>query len=321
MGPFYIACIMPVPTDPNERRIYLNCLATQVRDREDQWEAAWEALIAGLMPDLQSLLRRHQHIIPGGQEGLDEGMAEVLLYWQKKLSEGTLLRPWRSTSPVAAYLCGRIAVNIARRRAIKMQSPALGGEDGELAMDGNPPSLSSSENCSTTNPVPAKVMPGEGVCTFRPIASQGVSQMHVVAGLQLFPQLNWEQDPGPAVAAQMPPFLARVDARSWRKELSQAHDQAQAHLGKREQLLRDQLSNNGKGVSAHQAALLEKKIMKVRVEQRLRPISALEMEALTGVSRDTCDKHRSRFLKQHTNLVRWQNDNESCLSEEQGEAS
>ncbi|TVR42388.1 MAG: hypothetical protein EA402_11795 [Planctomycetota bacterium] len=298
---------MSAPTDASERRTYLDGLAVQVRDRQSGWEGAWEALVTALIPDLQRVLAGHRSAIPGGPEGLEEALSSVLYYWQSKISAGTLLRNWDTTSPIAGYLCHRIAVKIGRQSVQRLVSSGIGGDEGVGAMDERSSHSRDASHSDRPAQAPAAIHPSEAACSFMPLTAAGVTQMHSVAGLQLFRKLDWHQQPGPQVAASMADFLAAVD-QPWEEALADAHERAQIALSQREHKLLNQLCNDGKGVSPRAERTLQQKIIKLRVEQMLHPIGPLQMMDLTGASRNVCDQHRSRWRRQHRDLVAWHAD-------------
>lgn len=292
---------MPVPETMDDAS--LDALGETVRDLDPGWEDAWTELCEAMLPRLQRQVASAGGL-QGGAAGADDAVGDMLLYWHRKATEGTLLRHWTPEHcPVAAYLASRYIRCWARGTASRLRGRLIDGEAGSIALDDAAETRDRGTGTARGDAIDEALAP-TCLIGFQALGQQGVTRPHLVAGLHLRPRLHWDQDPGPRVREAMPGFLATVEPdQVWEPVVDAVRTERIQVLERKAEDLRDQRYNGGRGVGATRERTIDDRLLKLRFQALWRPLDAPSLMALTGAKRAAADQYNKRYTSGLGSLI------------------
>lgn len=284
----------------------------RIQRREGNWQADWECLAQELYAVVDAKTRnRRKYFWPCEDDRLDL-ISEMLVYYHERARAGTLLAAWHPNrgSPVA-YLTGHVlevrAKEFLAALAHRSGQPLREDERGNLIAESSGPDAAGDEQ---RPPVDFQHL----VLRLPPGAE--VDRVGEVAGLQLFPRLDWSAPGMERLREHLRACTAGLATAEYDalEGLARLHAQKQREFQAEEDRLRGLLYEQEPPPTPYQKRQLERRLLALEAERVFRPFDANTLAAILSVTRGNADQLGKRYREALPQLL-------SGLGGESGDAS
>lgn len=274
-----------------------------LRDRRPGWERIWGVLCRDLMTALDSATAERIGICWPDDNLRQDFIAEIIGKYHRKAVMGSLLTGYTCacTDPaehscgagVVSYLTGR---KLLRDRALKFIAKESRSRSQDQPL---PPPRDSGEFDHLVQQIQDELER----FTLRIEPGQEIRQVVEMAGIQLYPRLDWCRltQLRHWLRTRIPPPPAR-----WKdcfELLEHLHDAAQERLKARLDDLAAQRWNGGHGVSRKKDDELRDLMDQAEVERIFKPLSKADLMCLLSITDDDAAQRRSRYYRALPDLL------------------